>query len=101
MIARASLVLALLAIAAPAQANICNQIANSAWRMAYQRDLGMGPEQTRREIDASAAAGNSSRIITVYRAMMRDIWANPSLTPEAAAYRSRTAPCGWPGATPR
>ncbi len=100
MIARASLALALLAIAAPAQANICNQFANSAWRMAYQRDLGVGPGRAMAEIDDSESAGNSPRIIAVYRAMLREIFANPRLTPEAAAYRSRTAPCGWPGASP-
>lgn len=100
MIKRAALSLALLAFAAPAQAGICDQFANSAWRMAYQRDLGTGPGRAMAEIDASERAGNAPRIIAVYRAMLREIWANPRLTPQAAAYRSRTAPCGWPGASP-
>jgi hypothetical protein len=102
MTRRAPLALALaLAFAAPAHANICHQFADSAWRMAYQRSVGMGPEQTQAEIEASARAGNSPRIITVYRAMQREIWANPQLSPEAARYRSLSAPCGWPGTSPR
>lgn len=104
MIRIAPLAAAILMVVAPLPASaqaICQGFAKMAMEFAERRVLGQGPQGN---LDAIAflvqQLGENSPAVRVARAMHRDIWNNPRITPEMAWRMSWNAPCGWPGASP-
>lgn len=100
MITRSALALAILAIAAPAHAGICEMIAQRAYQAAERRDRGLDQAPLRAEI-ADARRLNRPAFQRVFEAMLRDIPNDYSMSPREAYVISLQGPCGWPGASPR